>query len=234
MADPVLAWQVDRVDAVLARAPAEPGWLSASEAARLPGLAHGGRRGQFLAGRWLLRELLARRAPATDPRDWALDGTPGRAPALAPGCPHVPGLDTLSLSHSGDWVAAAAGTGPLGMDIESWPPRRPRDAAALLGAICQPPEQAHWLAGPPEGLAWRLHVCWTLKEAAAKALGHAALPEPLRALPCRPAAPGEPPNAGSWHGPRWVAALCQARGLRAPLPAGWRAWCVDELPPLMV
>lgn len=230
----MLAWQVDRVAAVLARAPAWPGWLSDSESARLAGLAHEGRRSQFLAGRWLLRELLARCAHASDPHAWALDGTPGRAPALAPDCPAPAGLDTLSLSHSGDWVAAAAGTGPLGIDIETWPPPRTRDASALLSAICQPPERDRWLAGPREALAWRLHVCWTLKEAAAKAYRRTALPEPLQALQCRPAAPGELPNAWSGHGPHWVAALCQAPKLRAPVPPGWQAWCVDDAGPPVV
>lgn len=232
----MLAWQMDTVDAVLARAPVTLHWLSATETARLAGLAPGVRRRQFLAGRWLLRELLARGTAVPDPAAWWLDGAPGRAPALGPGAPAAPGCPTLSLSHSGDWVAAAAGPGPLGIDIEAWPPRRARDAAALLDAICTPPERSLWVAGPAEALAWRLHVCWTLKEAAAKALGRSALPGPLQALRCRPPAGSEPPNAWSGQGSGWVAGLYQSPSAAqgGPGPAGWQAWRVDDIPAVVV
>ena len=97
--------------------------LSRAEAQRGARLL-GRRRDQYLAGRWLLRELCAA-ARGGLPGQWVLnaEGPPqARHPRLA--------SPWLSLSHSGHWVVAALSARPgLGVDLEAW--GQARDWTAL-------------------------------------------------------------------------------------------------------
>ena len=76
----------------------------------------------FLAGHWLARRVTA---------DWlqldaariALDRHPDGRPLLL--VDDAPASLSISLSHSGDWLAIALATVPVGIDIEL--PRRLRD-----------------------------------------------------------------------------------------------------------
>ena len=97
--------------------------LSPAEAARARRLS-GRRRSQYLAGRWLLREICAL-GRGGRPWEWSLNAEgPPRASHPRQRSPW------LSLSHSGDWVVAALANGPgVGVDLEAW--GQPRDWTAL-------------------------------------------------------------------------------------------------------
>ena len=70
----------------------------------------------------------------------------------------------LSLTHGGGVIAVAAGTAPVGIDVE--PHVRPRDLDALAQQVLTAAERAAIGAA-----ADRFHELWTLKEAFIKACG---------------------------------------------------------------
>lgn len=137
--------------------PADLGWLSASEQARLHGLQRESRRQAFLAGRWLARCLVGAEA-GVSPQALRLElDAQGRSLP-------VRGLH-LSISHSGAWVAAAVGASAgFGIDLE-WP-RPGRDWAGIAALIglrpCATADDFYrhwtlseaWLKAQPE--AWSL------------------------------------------------------------------------------
>jgi 4'-phosphopantetheinyl transferase len=122
-------------------------WLGESERARLLRFVRPERRRQFVAGRALLRQLLA---PAMQlaPAQVALIERAGNAPLLSLGVGHIPPHPQFfSLSHSGPWVACAFSTSTsLGLDIERLDASR--DFAALAAHAFDQPRQA-WLAAQP-------------------------------------------------------------------------------------
>lgn len=133
-----------RADSLLGVLPTGSHWLSASEQARLTGMNHGGRREEFLLGRWLLRSLYAARFGGT-PEQWPLREQPQLPP--------VPERDTpfvfVSISHGGGFIAAAAGTQAIGVDVES--SRRDLPAEIFEPLFRHLPETAaarldHWVA----------------------------------------------------------------------------------------
>jgi 4'-phosphopantetheinyl transferase len=96
-------------------------WLGEAESARAARFVRPLRRRQFIAGRALLRLALGRLLDIA-PQSVLLEERPGNAPLLV--APARPGLG-FSISHSGPWVACAAGTGgALGLDIECVDPAR--------------------------------------------------------------------------------------------------------------
>src|SRR5436190_6209883 len=97
-------------------------WLSDSERARVAELRHAGRREHYLAGHWLARTLLAR-ALGGDAAQWSLRERKSLPPDV-PDRPHW----RVSISHSGEWIAAAVAEAPIGIDLES----RPRTLDAAL------------------------------------------------------------------------------------------------------
>jgi 4'-phosphopantetheinyl transferase len=159
---------LDRVSAVLARAPTRcEHWLSGSELTRAARLRVVPRHQHYLAGHWLLREALA--APL---------GCAATAIELIdiqnqPPCVAGSSL-SLSLAHSGDWVACAWSEQPIGIDLEQ---RQPRPA--LLG-------MARWLLAVDEHVADvdddALLQRWVVKECLIKRDRGAALPEQLAAM----------------------------------------------------
>ena len=93
--------QVARVAHMLEDASSAPDtWLSASELARLQRLKIANRRDQFLSGHWLVRFLLSQHF-GTPPSAWQLVERTNLPPAVL-------GFDDvqISISHSGEWVAA--------------------------------------------------------------------------------------------------------------------------------
>ena len=113
--------RVRAIAEVMARAPADTAtWLSPSERERCARLHVATRRDQFLAGRWLAREVVAEHGGG-DAADWILQERRGQPPAVIGGA----SVPLLSLSHSGDWIAVASADEPVGIDLEQ---RRPRDA----------------------------------------------------------------------------------------------------------
>jgi 4'-phosphopantetheinyl transferase len=97
-------------------------------------------------------------------RGWMFKAEPsGRPIVQSASCDHVP---SISLSHSGGWVAVAASdAGAIGIDIEVHRPHR--NFNAIAAAAFGPEEQ--WLVSA--GGAAGFYRIWTLKEAMAKASG---------------------------------------------------------------
>lgn len=117
-------------------------WLSEGETARPARFVRAQRRRQFVAGRALLRQLLA---PHLGCRPGQIDliERPGQPPLLGSGTrgPY------FSLSHSGPWIACAISSStPLGLDIEYR--HQTRDTGALAAQVFDP-EQQVWLAAQP-------------------------------------------------------------------------------------
>lgn len=128
-------------------APAEAPWLSVDERERASRLA-GVRRARFIEGRRILRELIAELAPGTDPAAEARCARCGSADHGAPRA--VAALIVVSLSYSGDLVAAAAApsaaVASLGIDVEAGGPDDVLGDLAELFAPADPPTRRRWTA----------------------------------------------------------------------------------------
>lgn len=143
-------------------------WLSESEQARLAGIRVAGRRAHYLAGHWLTRVLLVR-AFGGAPAQWRLLERKSQAPQV-----HGHG-DALrvSISHSGDWIAAAVATVAIGIDLE----QRPRALDAAIEPLLRNADEAPGSLDP-DALLQR----WVAKEAWIKRNGESALPTRLTRL----------------------------------------------------
>ena len=156
---------------VLEAIDAGSGALTASEAERMRSFRRPEDRQDFLAGHLLVRACAARllRVAAADvavvQRCPTCGGPHGR--------PQVVGHPELgaSLAHSRGVVAAAAGAGPVGVDVEAAPPAgeplpNGLTAAELTAALTAAERQAVEAAPDP---ARALLVAWARKEAFVKA-----------------------------------------------------------------
>jgi phosphopantetheinyl transferase len=182
-----------------ARWPEPLRWLTASEDARRQGFSRAQRREAYVAGRWLGRELMAQCL--------------GESPASLD-LAELPDGWQLSLSHSGDWVAAAAQRGArIGLDLET--AERPRDWAALARFI--------GLQGVADETGFLAH--WTLCEAWLKAQPDGVRLPDLHGMQWQPDAQGDGWQTrherlhlhlavfGAAAEPEWQQA-----------PPGWTAW----------
>ncbi len=115
------------------------------------------RRAQFLQARRIARTLLP-------PGDWRI-GADSQGRPVVMGEAGEPGPD-LSITHSGDWVAAATSEhGRIGIDLET--PRPGRDVQGIAERFFSRAEQeAVAQAGESALLAF-----WTMREAMAKLRG---------------------------------------------------------------
>lgn len=204
-------------------------WLSAPEQARLARLTSARRRASFLAGRVLLRRLLATVCGGDPACDWPLDAPEDLPPVVLGGGP------ALALSHSGDWVAAAISNTPAGLDIEA--AGRRRDVMGLAAAVCNAEEHQRlaMLSDTPQQEAFR--ELWTVKEAWIKRLTEGASPDRLARVATRRAPVGTPVDAWTWQcadlaltwvhvdgPPRWL----HGESVFASQPP--RTWRVDDAP----
>lgn len=141
------------------------------------------------AARALLRRLLAEVA-GRDAGATPLAARPGGQPFL----PERPDL-TVSLSHSGGWVAAAVGLGPdVGVDVQVPQPA----SAALLRRCCGPAARRALAAMPPRRLDEEFAWIWTVQEACVKATGSGLAGRPWTI----PVGVGQ--RAGTWRRVRWL------------------------------
>ena len=167
-------------------------WLTDDEAARLQAMTSTTRRRSFLAGHWRARELSADWLQV-DPRRIALHRhDDGRPRMIVDGAPSAL---SLSLSHSGDWLAIALATVPVGIDVEL--PRRQRDLDALARFTFSRDEVERLSDVPESERAQAFHVLWTLKEARGKRLGEGLLPGRARLVTASPSGAHEA-DAMSW------------------------------------
>ena len=187
-------------------------WLAPGERARLATQGSPARRQQFLAGRWLLRQLAS-----TGPLDIDAEGRSHRPQGHA------------NLSHSGGWVLAGAADGPVGVDLEALRPRR--DVMGLARMVLGAGQCEALQVLPPDAALVAFYRSWTLKEAWFKARGQGldlTLIQRLDFAPVRAhggeAAPAADSACAVLHAVGLVLAVHQPRGLGA-LPdslAGYR------------
>lgn len=181
------AWlQLAKVADTAARAQSEGlGWLTALEQQRLAAMQAAPRRESFIAGHWLARQLAARwlgEASAT----LTLAAHPDGRPLLLRGGDTLP--LSLSLSHSGGWLALALSDAAVGVDIEL--PQRERNWEALAAFTFSEEESQRVCCAEPAQQRTVFHTLWTLKEARGKRSGEGLLPQAARkvsALVCMPA-----------------------------------------------
>jgi len=159
---------------LLTALPVDPArWLSPSELQRLQRLQQAGRRDHYLAGHWLLRCLLAE-VDQGDPAAYQLEDRPSLPPrAMDLSCDlHC------TLSHSGDWIAAAIADQPIGIDIEQrWPARD--SLRGFQQILLAEGEAEHSLDSD------QLLQRWVLKEAWIKRHHGSALPDQLARISLR-------------------------------------------------
>ena len=140
--------------------------LTSEEAERGRRLVAPAVRRAFVAGRWLLRSVLASLA-GVEPRSLELRaGAHGKLFLVG----HEQLAACFNLSHSGDLVALAlVRARPIGVDIEA---ERPfTDAALLAGRILSPRERERFESLPADARSAALLTAWTRKEAVLKAMG---------------------------------------------------------------
>lgn len=208
------------------------GWLSDAERARLDAMSAPGRRAQFLAGRLALRQLLADELGGEALRDWPLSaGIDGPPRVLVP--PH--GALQLAMSHSGDWLACAVATTPIGLDIET--PRPRRNVDGLVRAVFTEGEQAAVAAAGPARRTELFYAIWTLKEAWLKRHAEGVSPGRLMQVQTQ-RAPSTEANAGVWCCGELTLALLAPGDAELrwsgetpswPSPQWWRVtgWCPE-------
>ncbi len=199
--------------------PAGMAWLAPGERERLASLGSERRRQTFLAGRWLLRELLA---------DVQGGGAPQTQSAEidAEGRSHV-AVGHANLSHSGDWCVAVWSEAPVGVDLEVLRPRA--DLMAIAERVASQRECAQLAAthdGPERLQAF--YRLWTLKEAALKSTGQGLDFARMRGLEFEPvpadgmAACTPLPRAGLQLAVCCTAALGELPGQAAGMPLAWQ------------
>jgi 4'-phosphopantetheinyl transferase len=140
--------------------------LSAEEQERAMRFGLAELRDLFIAGRGLLRELLAvylNQPAATLQFRQGLQGKPLLAGGGGNNDLH------FNVSHSADWALYAVARCPVGIDLECMD--RMTNPVAIAERICTPREWAAFQAMPTEQLHSAFFTCWTRKEAIAKALG---------------------------------------------------------------
>ncbi|SHF35692.1 4'-phosphopantetheinyl transferase superfamily protein [Microbulbifer donghaiensis] len=140
------------------------GWLSAQEQARLSRFGSAHRRDQFLAGRLLIRQLVAD-VFTCPPADIRLAAT---APVRARRSDDSP-LCFVSISHSAHSVAVALAAQPVGIDCERL--ARRRNWRGICSQYFAADEAAWLLRLPPEKAEAEFLRSWTAKEALSKCTG---------------------------------------------------------------
>ena len=97
-------------------------WLSDCELARYQSITSLNRKRQFLAGHFLIRKI-ASRVFSNLPRDFTFYRDAQNLRRLKCNIAAQPDL-YVSISHSGDWIAAAISHAPIGIDIETFSKQR--------------------------------------------------------------------------------------------------------------
>ncbi len=138
-------------------------YLDAGEARQARERSREVMRARFVVSRGLRRKLLAG-CTGRAPGELEFIEQPGMKPRLADPC----GWD-FNLSHAGDYVAVAAGRGPVGIDLERMRPVR--EMASLVRRYFHTDECAAWEALADERREVAFFVLWSAREAAMKCAG---------------------------------------------------------------
>jgi len=203
----VHVWQAD-----LDLLPDFQGCLSPDELSRADRFLTGELRRRFVAGRGLLRDILARYL-----------GVPSRDIRFGYGSAGKPRLDGLgsprfNLSHCGGLaLVALALDAEVGVDVERVRPLP--ELEHIAAHFFAPSESRALLALPPERREAGFFNCWTRKEAIVKCLGE-GLSHPLDSFEVS-LAPGEPPRILHAANPDlrwwWLASIEPAPGYAAAI-----------------
>jgi len=149
--------------------------LDQTERQRWAGYRHDADRERFLVGCALAKMVIAG-CTGRRPVQVALDRTCRRC-GKPHGKPAIKGSRLeLSVAHSGDLVAVAIATAPVGVDVEQFEGRArllggDGDPDALARLVLADEEKAALAAIPRPGRARAFLVAWTRKEAVTKATG---------------------------------------------------------------
>jgi 4'-phosphopantetheinyl transferase len=201
-------------------------WLSQAEQHKLARMRSPERRAQFVAGRWLLRELLARCHGGT-PQDWQLSA-PEHGPPTVLAPVKVP--LHLALSHSSDLVAGAISAEPVGVDVEC--PQRQRDVTGLAALCCDVREQAQLQSLPADQREALFYALWTAKEAWLKRHGEDLAPRRLAQIHLAAASSETEAQVRVWRGKGWTLALATPAGVsvrwHGPQPGLLCVWQVQD------
>jgi len=170
-----IEYQIASIREVEQQWPRQPdAWLSESEQQRLDQLTHPQRRTEWLAARWLGKQLVQGRLElalsSIEIRSTDFQQRPCRPQAfvdsvLRPG--------NMSISHSADWVAVAISTAPakrIGIDLV--PQTLPSERSLNVWLT---ENERQLLADPDNGVS--LSILWSVKEAVYKAVNQG---EPFR------------------------------------------------------
>jgi phosphopantetheinyl transferase len=178
------------LDALDAEMPSqESDWLTPGERRELRGMRHAGQRRQWLAGRWLSKQLIADRLDG-DLRDWQgieIHSRDGQGRSVRPEIFLAGRAQSwpLSISHAGGAAAAALGDGSqrqVGVDLVECIDR----GEGFLRMWFTPDEQS-WVRRNGWTEACKI---WAAKEAAYKALNRGEPFRPQRVEICpRPCGP---------------------------------------------
>ncbi|MFY1692116.1 4'-phosphopantetheinyl transferase family protein [Plantactinospora sp. WMMB782] len=103
----------------------------------------------------------------------------------------------FSLTHSGEWVAVAVATDPVGLDVQELTDGT--DVAALSGSVLAPAELRWWNEQPTESARRAFFGYWARKEALLKATGH-GLAVPMNQITLTP--PDQPARLVDWTAER--------------------------------
>jgi len=162
-------------------------WLSLAERAELDCLGHDVRRRQWLAGRWLAKQLIRRAIGGVSLPDIQLLARDERGRGVRPRI-RVPGRKlpwSVSISHSehGVLVALAASESlSVGVDLADLRPDRAARFGAGFRRLWFTPCEQRWLdVDPPR----RIATLWALKEAVYKACnaGESFFPQQIEIVP---------------------------------------------------
>jgi 4'-phosphopantetheinyl transferase len=190
--------------------------LDTAEYNRLVGIHKALRQRQFSGGHWLVRQLACERFGGS-PTDWQWRSTPDGEPSLR----REDHAICVSVSHSGDWLACAISSEPVGIDVEVL--TRERDWVSLADYAFPSEVIADWRDLTLAERRWKFINCWCLHEARCKREGqgiHLSALRQLRLLPCLPAAS----EAMSWPLPDGFLALAGRADVVLRGCADQRSW----------
>lgn len=163
------------------------GLLTAQERHRCEKYLHPADRASFATGRALVHTLIERRLPGSgttgqvsSSRRYSLRQAPGGRPYLGYAGQTSPEVTEsgphISMSRSGDWVAAAlCREAQVGVDIERLQAMAPQGFAAI---VCHREESRRLEELPHDQVASEKLRIWTAKEALLKASGEGLLRDP--------------------------------------------------------
>lgn len=178
-------------------------WLTDDELTRYQAISSSQRRQQFLAGHYLIRKM-ASRLYANTVEDWIYCVDDNNLRGVKCRQAGIPELH-VSLSHSGDWIAAAISTSAIGIDIETY--SKQRDFIAIASHVFSESETNLLKSLTPDQLNQQFYLYWTLKESVAKQYGVGLKFEISRLQSPVLVSDGELANMRSWQCPDYVIAL---------------------------